>query len=230
MRWHTWREKKLQSKPIPTTNPTTNPNPAPDKTSALHKSYHLNPHYPNILLVSFRNPKPPIIIHTINSPKSQVGRKWGPTRTNWNDHLHWRHRNINHRSPTKKTLKPLTSLKTIDVHKNVTNPYLFSGAPMVTTSVRSAGSRTKRLCCFIEEASRADIRLAKLKHLPLKKMMSFRPGRVRIYIHPSFCRALKLKYPEDIGGISWDGRVTTELGTRSLRQIVGILTPMTSGP
>ena len=29
----------------------------------------------------------------------------------------------------------------------------------------------------------------------------------------------------DVGGVSRDGRVTTELGTGSLRQAIGILTP-----
>ena len=49
--------------------------------------------------------------------------------------------------------------------------------------------------------------------------------RVPIYVHPYFYRSLKLRYPLDVGGISWDGRVTTELGTGSLRHAVGILTP-----
>ena len=119
----------------------------------------------------------------------------------------------------KKALKPLT----IDNH--VTNPYLFRGAPMVTTLVRSAGNQTKGLWRFIEEASRTDIRLAELEHPSLKKMSSFCSGRVPIYVHPSFSRALKLKYPMDVGRISWKGRVTTELGTGSRRQAVGILTP-----
>ena len=39
-----------------------------------------------------------------------------------------------------------------------------------------------------------------------------------------FYRALKLKYPLDVGGVSRDGRVTTELDISSLRHVVGILT------
>ena len=94
----------------------------------------------------------------------------------------------------------------------------------MTTFVRSAGNRTKDLWRFIEEASRVDIRLAELEHPSLKKMLSFCSGRVPIYVHPCFYRSLKLKYPLDVGGISRDSRVTTELGTGSLRQAVGILT------
>ena len=55
-------------------------------------------------------------------------------------------------------------------------------------------------------------------------MLSFCSDRVPIYVHPCFYSALKLKYPLDVGGISWDGRVTIELGTGSLRQADGILT------
>ena len=40
-----------------------------------------------------------------------------------------------------------------------------------------------------------------------------------------FYRSLKLRYPLDVGRISRDGRVTPELGTGSLHQAVGILTP-----
>ena len=96
---------------------------------------------------------------------------------------------------------------------------------MVTTFVRPIGNRTKELWRFIEGASRADIRLAELEHLWLKKMMSYCSGRVSIYVHPSFYRFLKLKYLLDVGRISREGLVSTELGNDSLRQTIGILTP-----
>ena len=72
---------------------------------------------------------------------------------------------------------------------------------------------------------RADIRLAELEHPSLNKMLTFCVGRVPIYVHPCFYRPLKLLYPLDVGGISRDGRVITEVGTGSLRPAVGILTP-----
>ena len=77
----------------------------------------------------------------------------------------------------------------------------------------------------MEEASRTDIRLAELENPSLKKILHKYTGRVPIYAHPCFYRALKLRYPMDIGGISRDGRVTNELGSGSLRQVFGILTP-----
>ena len=121
-------------------------------------------------------------------------------------------------------MKPLRSLKKID-EKDITNPYLFKDAPMLTTFVRSAGNRTKELWHFIDEASRTDVMLADVKNTMLKKVPPFCSGRVPILVHPSFYRSLKLRYPMDVGGISRDDRVSTELGTGSLRQAVGILTP-----
>ena len=124
----------------------------------------------------------------------------------------------------KKILNHLTSLKTID-QKNITNPYLFKCAHMVTTFFPSAVNRTKEFWRFIEEASRADIRLAEMEHDSLKEMATKCTGRVPIYVHPSFYRSLKLRYLVDDGGITMNDRVNTELGTGSLRQVVGILTP-----
>ena len=40
-----------------------------------------------------------------------------------------------------------------------------------------------------------------------------------------FYSSLKVRYSMDVGGKSRDGRVIIELGTGSLRQAVGILTP-----
>ena len=124
----------------------------------------------------------------------------------------------------KKALKPLLALKTIE-KKDITNPYNFQNVPMLTTFVRAAGNRTKELWLFIEEASRADVMLADTTNAMLQKMLPYCAGRVPILVHPSFYRSLKLRYPMDVGGITRDDRVSTELGTESLRQAVGILTP-----
>ena len=131
---------------------------------------------------------------------------------------------INHM--LKQSLKPLRSFKKIDT-KNITKPYLFKDAPKLTTFVRSAGNRTKELWNFNDEASRADVMLADTKNpmLKKKKMLPFSSGRVPILVHPSFYRSLQLRYPVDVGGITRDDRVSTELGTGSLRQAVDILTP-----
>ena len=124
----------------------------------------------------------------------------------------------------KQSLKQLRSLKKID-EKDITNPYHFKDAPKLTTFVRLAGNRTIELWNFIDEASRADVMLVDTKNPMLKKMLPFCSGRVPILVHPSFYRSLKLRYPVDVGGITRDDRVSTELGTGSLRQAVDILTP-----
>ena len=132
--------------------------------------------------------------------------------------------NPNHDHILKNPLKPLRSFRKIN-NKDITNPYIFKDAPMLTTFVRSAGNQTKELWNFIDEASRADVMLANTKNAMLKKMLPFCSGRVPILVHPSFYRSLKLRYPMDVGGITRDDRVSTELGTGSLRQAVGIFTP-----
>ena len=79
---------------------------------------------------------------------------------------------------------------------------------------------------FLEETSRTyNLRLAELEYPSFNEILHQCTGRVPIYVPPSFYRSLKLRYPMDVGGISKDGRVTNELGSGSLRQAVGILTP-----
>ena len=126
----------------------------------------------------------------------------------------------------RKKLKPLIDLEMID-NKLIRNPFNFRGAPMVTTFVRSVSCRTRGVWDFLNQANQTDagIRLAELEHPSVKKMLTFCAGRVPIYFHPSFYRALKIRYPMDVGGVSRDGRVSTDLGTGSLRQAIGILAP-----
>ena len=126
----------------------------------------------------------------------------------------------------RKALKPLLSLEKVK-NLNVSNPANFWSAAMVTTFVRSAGDRTKGVWKFLSTVCQTDtgIKLVELEHSSLKKCIPFCSGRVPILVHASLYRSLKLKFPIDVGGITRDNRVTTELGTGSLRQAVGILTP-----
>ena len=102
--------------------------------------------------------------------------------------------------------------------------YLIHICTRIQAQKHSLG-RTKEFWHFLKEASRADVMLADLRHNTWKKMLPFCSGRVPILVHPSFYRSLKLRYPMDVGGITRDDRVNTKLGTGSLRQAVGILTP-----
>ena len=126
----------------------------------------------------------------------------------------------------RKTLKPLLDCEKID-GKRVCNPTNFRSAAMVTTFLQSAGDRTRGVWKFLNTVCQTDlgIKLAELEHSSLKKCLLFCSGRVLILVHPSFYRSLKIRFPLDVGGITRDNRVTTELSTGFLRQAVGILTP-----
>ena len=84
---------------------------------------------------------------------------------------------------------------------------------MVTTFVRSAGDHTRGVWKFLNTVCQTDlgIKLAELEHSSLK-CLPFCSGRVPILVHPSFYRSPKMRFPLDVGGITRDDRVTTELG------------------
>ena len=90
---------------------------------------------------------------------------------------------------------------------------------MVTTLIRAAGDRTKGIWQFLDTVRQTDVgvKLAELEHSSLRRCLPFCSGRVPILFHPSFYRSLKVRFPLDVGGVSWDGRANTELGTGSLR-------------
>ena len=101
----------------------------------------------------------------------------------------------------------------------------FQSAPMVTTFVCLASNHTHVVWWLLERASQADLggKSAELDHLSLKKMQGFCLGRVPVYVHFSFYRALKFSFPMDVVGLLRDGRVTTELGISFLQHAIGIL-------
>ena len=98
---------------------------------------------------------------------------------------------------------------------------------MVNTFIRAAGDRTKGVWQFLDTVRQTDVgvKLAELEHSSLRRCLPFSSGRVPILVQPSFYRSLKVRFPLDVGRVSRDGRANTELGTGSLRQAVGILTP-----
>lgn len=55
-------------------------------------------------------------------------------------------------------------------------------------------------------------------------------GRGLVLLHPSLHRALKLTFPTDVGVIVQDSRITTDIGTESLEQSLGVLTPIDFHP
>ena len=98
---------------------------------------------------------------------------------------------------------------------------------MVTTFIRPAGDRSKGVWKFLDTVRQTDtgVDLAKLEHSCLKRCLPYCSGRVHILVHSSLYRSLKVRFPLDVGRVSRKCRMTTELGSGSLRQAVGILTP-----
>ena len=95
---------------------------------------------------------------------------------------------------------------------------------MVTTFVWSVCDRTQGIWKFMETVCQTDtgVRSVELQHPSLNQMLNNCTGRVPVYVPPSLYRSLKEQFPLDVGRLSWDGRVNTELGTGSLRQAIGI--------
>ena len=58
----------------------------------------------------------------------------------------------------------------------------------------------------------------------MKELRAKCKGRVPILLHPCFYRALKIKFPLDVGGLAKKGIVTKTLGKDNLGDTVGILT------
>ena len=89
----------------------------------------------------------------------------------------------------------------------------------MTTFVRSAGSQTQGVWKFLEKASQTDagVSLAELEHPSLKKMALLPRGK-GYYLRSLFILQIrKVQFLMDVGWVSKDGWVTTELGTGSLR-------------
>ena len=93
----------------------------------------------------------------------QVSHKRRPTRTHRNHSVYKKIESPISDHQLKTTLKPLSTLKMIDNHKNVSNPYLFRGAPIVTTIVRSISSRTNSLKKPVER--RAELNTPRIAEL-----------------------------------------------------------------
>ena len=96
---------------------------------------------------------------------------------------------------------------------------------MVTTFICSAGDRSKGVWKFLDTVRQTDTGVELAEYHSLKRCLSYCTGRVLILVHPCLYRSLKVRFPMDVGGVSRNCRMTTELGSGSLRQAVGILTP-----
>ena len=108
----------------------------------------------------------------------------------------------------------------------VNNPLNFRDAPLVTTFIREPKNRAISVWRTITAAESAfpGVVLVKRVHPSLTNMKAKCKGRAPIFIHPSLYRAIKIRFPHDVGGVARTDTVTKELGIDSLGQAVGILT------
>ena len=123
----------------------------------------------------------------------------------------------------RKTLKPLLNLEKIHGKQFVTQRTLG----VHPWWPPSSGDRSKGVWKFLDTVRQTNtgVVLAELEHSSLKRCLPFCAGRTPILVHPSLYRSLKVRFLLYVGGVSRKCRIMTELGTGSLRQAVGILTP-----
>ena len=50
-------------------------------------------------------------------------------------------------------------------------------------------------------------------------------GRIPVVLPPLLHRAVKLTFPQDIGGLTHDGAITNEIATSSMSKTVSVLIP-----
>lgn len=58
----------------------------------------------------------------------------------------------------------------------------------------------------------------------VKKLNQYCSGELLLFVHPSLYRALKLTFSLDIGSLSPDDSIMTEMGTGSMGESVSVLT------
>ena len=103
--------------------------------------------------------------------------------------------NPNHDHILKTSLKPLRSFKKIN-NKDVTNPYIFKDAPMLTTFVRSAGNRKMELYWRSQPGGR---NAGQHKKCKIKKNASFLFGQGPDFSSP-IIRKMELYWRSQPGG------------------------------
>lgn len=59
----------------------------------------------------------------------------------------------------------------------------------------------------------------------VKKLQQYCSGSSPVFVHPSLYRALKITFSLDIGGLSPDDTIKSEMGTGSMGEAVGVLNP-----
>lgn len=110
---------------------------------------------------------------------------------------------------------------------DVEDPHNFPKAKRVLTVIRS-GVAGKQIWAMMAEANEtfgSFPPMACFEDEVVKKLHQYCSGRFPVFVHPSLYRALKLTFSLDIDGLSPDGTIKTKMGTGSMGEAVGVLTP-----
>lgn len=108
--------------------------------------------------------------------------------------------------------------------KDLEDPTNFPHAKMVLSVVR-IGSGSRQAWGMIEVKKTFETSpIIITENKELSKLKQFCAGRAPVVVHPSLYRALKLTFSCDVGGISHNGTIKTEMATESMGEAVGIFT------
>ena len=124
-----------------------------------------------------------------------------------------------------KDLRVLHNFKEVN-GQNVEDPKNFPNA-WITTVIRK-GRGSEGVMKMLGEANEALGPISYIKD----DLISWKGlvWRVPVVLHPSLYRALKLTYPQNVGGLAHDGVITNEMAAGSMSQTVGILSPVMFSP
>ena len=221
------------SSPIPETIPPASPTPTPSLFSSPLPAPLTVPSP-----ISPLPPTPPAVTPAkkikiaVPTPKDPAPKDFPPqkkTKYKRGVHICRVDSNIAEKSKLQaqglKNLRILQNFKEVN-GKSVEDPRNFPYAPKILTVIKTG--ENLQVWDMLKEASTSFYMATPLavRHLTdLKKSKQNCLGRVPMLLHPSLYRALKLTFPRDVGGVSQDGSISTEMGVDPMGPAVGVLTP-----
>ena len=112
----------------------------------------------------------------------------------------------------------------------IDNPDNFPEAPLAITMVRKRSTRghSAQVWDLIEEAISAfpDLKMADCTDISLRELQELCVGRVPVLVHPTLYRAMKLKFPRDVGSLALrPGEITSGMCSGDLGPAATVLGP-----
>ena len=128
----------------------------------------------------------------------------------------------------RAAVKPLLLVQTM-WGRPVDNPYNFPEAPLAITMVRKRRTRDflPQVWDLMEEAIAAfpDQKMADWSDISLREIEKNCVGRVPVLVHPTLYRAMKCKFPGDVGSLAHPGQITSGMCDGDLGPAATVLGP-----